>query len=658
MTHPQSPAWTRAARTPVGIAALALIALVVIVALIGPLVWGDAAGRIDVDALNETATWHHPLGTDALGRDILLRVLVATRLSLELALLATAIGFALGVVLGTARILFGTYVGRISDTVVNVANAFPSLLMILFFAAVFGVTTSGAVFALALSSAPTFARLTRTLTASVERQDYVSAARISGAGRIKILVRHILPNVAEPMILNATMSAGSALLTFGGLSFLGIGIQPPSYDFGRLLNDGMAQFYTNPLAVLGPALAVVVAGLGFSLLGEAATYSVSGRSTDVAVDRAPVTSAVPVDSAGAVAPYAPGSVLSVDDLEVSFGRGGGALTPVRGVSLRMNKGDKVGVVGESGSGKSLTALAVAQLIEEPGRVMAGRLEFQGQDLGSMDERDRRTLLGTSLSVVFQNTMSSFNPIRRLGWQLADGARHHHHLGREEAFGRAKDRLTTVGIPDAHRKAHQYPHQFSGGMRQRAMIAMGVMGTPSLIIADEPTTALDATTQSRVLRLLKGIVDDDRASLLLISHDITVIKNSCERVLVMYAGRVVEELPTTGIERGARHPYTLALLSAVPTLDTDRDEPLTVIPGRAPRPGEVTAGCPFAARCGSATGRCHSEEPPLLPLTEGHRAACWHPAPGDGTTYPPRSEEQPMHGGPVTTADAGRGVSGE
>ncbi|MEV6130579.1 dipeptide/oligopeptide/nickel ABC transporter permease/ATP-binding protein [Streptomyces violaceusniger] len=635
MTQPQSPspAWARAARTPVGAAALVVVVLVVVTALVAPAVWGDTAAHINTDAINQGASSRHLFGTDALGRDILARTLVATRLSLVLALIATGIGLGIGVVLGAARIILGPAVARAADVVINVTNAFPNLLMILFFAAVFGVTTSGAVFALGLSTAPSFARLTRTLTASVEQQGFVDAARVCGVGRTRILLRHVLLNVAEALILNATLAAGGALLAFGGLSFLGIGIQPPSYDYGRLLNDGLAQFYINPMAVLGPAAAVVVAGLGFNLLGEAAAGSVGNRGAYV--PRAPRNTGTVREPRTQGSPSS-ADVVRVRDLTVSFGAGGKAVTPVRGVDLDLAAGERVGVVGESGSGKSLTALGVAQLVESPASVTAATVTFAGVDLRAATARDKRTLLGSSLSVVFQNPMSSFNPVRRLGWQLADGAREHERLPRKEAFRRAQERLADVGISRAGTRAHQYPHELSGGMQQRAMIAMGLMGTPRLIIADEPTTALDVMTQSRVLSLLDQACARDNAALLLISHDITVIRRGCDRVLVMYAGRVVEDLPSADLATAARHPYTTALLSSVPDLDTDRTKPLTVIPGRAPEPGEITRGCPFAPRCPRADDQCLRQEPDLVRARPEHRVACWHPAP-PGTPHPTTDE---------------------
>ncbi|MEU7476643.1 dipeptide/oligopeptide/nickel ABC transporter permease/ATP-binding protein [Lentzea sp. NPDC042327] len=601
--------WLAVARTPVGAASAVLLLLLAGLALFAPLLWGEQAGAIDTDALQQGSSAAHPLGTDALGRDILHRVLVATRLTIGLALLATVVGVGTGVVLGALPAVLPRWAGRVVTAAVNIAVAFPGLLLALFFAVVFGTGTTGAVLAIAFALAPSFARLTQTLTASVSGRSYIAAARVSGVGRFRVLVRHVLPNVAEPLVINATLAAGSALTAFAGLSFLGIGVQAPSYDWGRLLGEGLNRIYVSPAPALGPAVAVVVAGLAFNLFGEAAAAVLGHRPP-------PVRRGRPAPAPSTVDDVADEGVLTVRNLRVSFPGPDGWVTPVRGVSFAVREAEVVGVVGESGSGKSLTALAVSRLVEHPGVVTADRLEFLGKPVEGTPDRE----LGTSLAMVFQDPMTSFNPTRRIGSQLAEVSEQHQGMSRKDAWQRAADRLESVRVPG--QRAKQYPHEFSGGMRQRAMIAMGLMGDPRLVIADEPTTALDVTVQREVLRLLGRIRDERSTAVLLISHDISVVQRTCDRVLVMYAGRIVEELPTAELFTAARHPYTTALLAAVPTLETDRDQPLAVIPGRPPEPAEVVAGCPFAPRCPLADDRCRAEEPVLTAVEAGHRVSCW------------------------------------
>ena len=617
--------WLDVVRSPLGATSLGLVILVALAAVFAPLIWGPQAEQVDPTAITQGPSAAHLLGTDSLGRDVLARVMVATQLSIVLAVLAVLIGVVAGTLLGTAPSVLPRWAGRFIAGVVNIAVAFPGLLLALFFAVIFGVGTTGAVLAIGFAMAPGFARLTQTLSAGIAGRDFIAAARVAGVSRIRILIRHVLPNIGEPLVVNATVGAGSALLAFAGLSFLGLGVQVPAYDWGRLLGEGLNRIYLNPAAAIGPAVAVVVAGLAFNLLGETAASVIGGRSSRRR-SRLPRT-ALRGDTVHAQV-GGDDVVLLVDDLRVSFPGPDGWLTPVRGVSFTVARGEAIGVVGESGSGKSLTALAAAQLIERPGQVTAAQLEFCGTPLLDAPERSVRHLLGTSLAMVFQDPMTSFNPTRRIGSQLAEAASEHQEVTRGQAMARSVDRLQAVRVPAAARRARQYPHEFSGGMRQRAMIAMGLMNHPKLIIADEPTTALDVTVQRQVLQLLAGVRRDTDAAILLISHDIAVIAQTCDRVLVMYAGRIVEDLPASQLHTRARHPYTRALLDVVPELDTDRSVPLKMIPGRPPAPGAFPVGCAFADRCPLATELCRERDPELVVEADGHRVACWHPVDGD------------------------------
>ncbi|GAA4729198.1 dipeptide/oligopeptide/nickel ABC transporter permease/ATP-binding protein [Phytohabitans rumicis] len=604
----------RAPRTPLGLAAALATAALFALVVAGPLVWGDAAARDSVVDRLQPPSAAHPFGTDEVGRDVLARVLTATRLSVLLAVLATLLAVALGLLLGALPSVLGRRSGRFVAAAINVLVAFPGLLLALFFAIVWGAGARGAVLAIGLAGAPVFARLTQTLAASVAGQDYIAAARVVGVGRTRILFRHVLPNIAEPLIVNATIGAGGALLAFAGLSFLGLGIQPPGYDWGRLLNEGLDRIYVNPAAALAPGLAVVLAGLTFNLLGEALAAAVGRRTARVPPASAP--------QRAAARPAAPSeqTVLRVRGLRVSFpAPDGGWVTPVDGVDFDVRPGEAVGVVGESGSGKSLTAMACAGLIERPGRVEADRLEFLGHDL----DRAPRSLLGTCLAVVFQDPMTSLNPALRVGRQLAEVAEVHQGLSRRAALARAVDRLRAVRIADPERRARQHPHELSGGMRQRAMIGAGLMGTPRLIVADEPTTALDVTVQKQVLELLARARADAGAAILFISHDIAVVSGLCDRVLVMYGGTVVEDLTVERLLSGPAHPYTRALLASVPHLDTDRDRPLATIPGRPPDPARRPPGCAFAPRCDRADERCATDRPPLTVHSGQHKVACWN-----------------------------------
>ncbi|MEU9193215.1 dipeptide/oligopeptide/nickel ABC transporter permease/ATP-binding protein [Streptomyces hundungensis] len=601
---------SRLLRNPVGLLGAVIVALMVLLAIVAPPIWENAATRMNPKAISQGASASHLLGTDAVGRDLLARTLVATRLTLGLAFLATLIGTAAGILLGALPQVLPRRAGRAVIATVDLLVAFPALLLAMFTAVVAGLGAQGAVLGIGVALAPTFARLTHTMTASITGSDYIAAARMLKVPRYRILTRHVLPNIAEPLILNTAQNMGGALLGLSAMSFLGMGVQAPSYDWGRLLNEAFGHVYVTPSVVVAPALAVSLAGLGFMLLGD--TFAKAATHT-----REPVGKPVaPVVAPAQDTPTAD-AVLEVRDLTVVFP---GGITPVRQISLTVRAGEIVGLVGESGSGKSMTAAAIGRIVPYPGLTGSARMRLGGVDLDDLTDSERRKLLGSSLAMVFQDPTASLNPALRVGGQLAEVATQHDGATRTEARARAVDRLDRVRIKHPADVAKRYPHELSGGMRQRAVIAMGLMGTPRLIIADEPTTALDVTVQREVLRVLREAVEETRAGALFISHDIAVVSELCDRIAVMYAGRIVEELPADGLHY-ARHPYTRALVGSLPDMDTDRSGPLTTIPGRQPAPADIGDGCAFADRCAFATARC-AIRPKLLARTETHSVACW------------------------------------
>ncbi len=319
-------------------------------------------------------------------------------------------------------------------------------------------------------------------------------------------------------------------------------------------------------------------------------------------------------------------VVRISNLRVAFPGEDSLIEPVRGIEIEIRPAEIVGLVGESGSGKSLTASAIADLVPYPGLVTASDFQLMGSDLVSLAKGARNHLLGTSVATIFQDPMSSLNPALRIGRQMTEVVEKHQGMKHRPAIRLAIDRLRAVRIPAPERRIKQYPHEFSGGMRQRAVIAMGLMAEPSLIIADEPTTALDVTVQHEILALLRQARDSRQTAILLITHDIGVVAETASRVLVMYAGRIVESLPVAALADDAAHPYTRALVNSVPDMDTERDKPLQTIEGRPPEPADRTQGCAFAPRCALASEKCHTQEPPVVHLGPSRFAECWHPHP--------------------------------
>ena len=315
-------------------------------------------------------------------------------------------------------------------------------------------------------------------------------------------------------------------------------------------------------------------------------------------------------------------LLAVEDLRVSFRTERGTVTAVDGVTFTVGAGEVLGVVGESGCGKSVTMMAVMRLIRDPNAVIEGRVVFKGRDLMTLDAREMRGVRGAQIAMIFQDPMTSLNPVYRVGWQIAEQIRAHERISGAAARLRAIDLLGSVGIPRPGARVDDYPHQFSGGMRQRVMIAMALSCNPDLLIADEPTTALDVTIQAQILELIERLRSEFGSSVLLITHDLGVVAGIADRVQVMYSGKVIESATTDEVFEQPQHPYTWGLLGSIPRLDRARPARLPAIAGAPPLLTAIPPGCRFAPRCGHAFAACLAAQPELADrLGGGHRDAC-------------------------------------
>ena len=316
-------------------------------------------------------------------------------------------------------------------------------------------------------------------------------------------------------------------------------------------------------------------------------------------------------------------ILQVQNLQTRFKTYDGLVHAVNGISFELNEGETLGVVGESGCGKSVSVLSIMGLIPQPpGIIAGGQALYHGSDLLKKSQEELRHIRGKEIAMVFQDPMTSLNPVLTIGFQICEALRLHMAMSAEQAQQRAIELLEMVGIPQADRALHNYPHQFSGGMRQRAMIAMAISCMPQILIADEPTTALDVTIQAQITDLVKRLRDEIGMAIIWITHDLGIIAGLAQRVIVMYAGFIVEHASVDGVYDDPRHPYTIALLGALPRVDMSREERLTSIPGMPPNLIGLPPGCPFAPRCPFVVEKCRNENPPLTSIEPNHEIACW------------------------------------
>ena len=316
-------------------------------------------------------------------------------------------------------------------------------------------------------------------------------------------------------------------------------------------------------------------------------------------------------------------ILEVNDLRTRFQIAEGTVHAVNGISFHLDHGETIAVVGESGCGKSVTMMSIMRLIPiPPGEIFSGKALYEGRDLFQFTESEMEHIRGREIAMIFQDPMTALNPVLTIGRQLGEPMRVHMGMDKEDIRQRSIELLEQVGIPDPVQRLKEYPHQFSGGQRQRAMIAMSLACTPSILIADEPTTALDVTIQAQIVELVQGIRQSMEMAVIWISHDLGVVAEMAERVIVMYAGFIVEEAMVDDLYENPQHPYTLALLAALPRIDRRRDKRLRSIPGAPPNLLVAPKGCPFAPRCEMAYDRCREEMPPLVPVGLRHQSACW------------------------------------
>ncbi|MEV0633753.1 dipeptide/oligopeptide/nickel ABC transporter permease/ATP-binding protein [Streptomyces sp. NPDC050619] len=615
--------------------AVCFLAVVVLVALLAPLL--APHDPLDQQPLADD-TGHpsagHWMGQDSLGRDILSRLMYGARWSLAIGLGATGLALVAGALLGAVAATSRKAVDETLMRCLDIVMAFPGIALAAVLVAVFGGGITVLICAIAFLFTPPVARVVRANVLDQYGEDYVTAERVIGARTPHIVLRHVAINCAAPVLVFCTVQVAEAIVFEASLSFIGAGVRPPDPSWGSVIADGKNMVLTGGWwATVFPGLLMLVTVLSLNVLSEGVSDAWAAPSAREVEVRDEDRLETPEPGSGVVLPL-PGltaaahrlrsrarplpqgqqPVLAVEYLAIGFEGRHHGVDIVDGISFEVQPGEVLGLVGESGCGKSLTALAIMGL-EPKGARVSGQVRFNQRELLAEPMRVRRRLLGHEMAMVYQDALSSLNPAMTIRSQLKQVVRRGGHRTPAEL-------LTLVGL-DPERTLRSYPHELSGGQRQRVLIAMALSREPKLIVADEPTTALDVTVQAQIMELLLRLRAELGFALILVSHDLALVTDVTDRVVVMYGGQIVETGVTADLVEAPAHHYTRGLLGSVLSLESSAER-MTQIRGVVPSPADFPAGCRFADRCPLASEVCRTTTP-VLAGTRTHTAACHHPA---------------------------------
>ncbi len=599
-------------------AGAAWIALLVITALLAPVLplRDPSAKGIRTGEVGrfESPGWNAWFGGARQGEDQLARVVAGIRPALVLGLVVTLLGALLGGVLGVAAGYLRGRLDRLAVGFIDAALAFPVLVLVIAARAAFGASLVVIIAIFTAASIAPYARLVRGATLTLAERDFVVAARAMGATRRRILWRELAPNLALPLFSFACLGFAVVILTEGGLSFLGLSVH--ELTWGQLIAEGAGEIRHHPHVALIPATVMFLTVMAFNLVGDG-LGQLGGRRRPVTVQR---------QRTGPPSPDAPGPLpapLSIRNLSTVLHTATGDVMAVDDVSLEVAAAEVVGLVGESGSGKTMILRSIVGAFPVADVSRNGSVEVDGVDVLRGRAEDVQRTLGTAVGMISQNPLTALNPVRRIEHQLTEPMTVHGGLTRAAARRRALELLDQVGLTDGARRLRSYPHELSGGMRQRVTIAVALANHPSLLLADEPTTALDVTIQEQIVTLLARLQDERTMAMVFVTHDLALLGEIADTICVVYGGQIVERAPAAELFRHPRHRYTVALLASRPDPAAPSHTPLAVIPGHPPVPRPDDRGCRFAPRCPAATAQCREERPPEV-VDGTHHVRCWHP----------------------------------
>jgi peptide/nickel transport system permease protein len=572
-------------------------------------------------------SWTHLFGTTVQSDDVLSRVIWGARTSLEVVLLSLVLAIAVGVPLGLLSGYFGGWLDRILVLINDSLIAFPYLLLAIVIAFLLQGSIGGGVATAAIAITvvyiPQYFRVVRNSVLSVREEPYVEAGRVLGARPRTVIRRYVFGNVVQSVPVLASLNAADAILTLAALSFLGIGTDPSAaaewgYDISRGISDAQAGYWWTGLY---PGVAIILLVTGLTLVGESLNDSINPllrqrRFRGLALPKQPPLTSLAADSPG-------GAVISVRDLRVWYGTDRGPVQAVDGLSLDVRQGETLGLVGESGCGKSTLARGLLGLLPDSA-VSGGTVEYDGRNLLELPQSELRWLRGPSLGMIFQEPMTRLDPLMSVRYHFAETLKTHEpQLSDAAVRKRSLEALGAMGIPPT--RFDNYPYEFSGGMRQRILIALALVLQPKFVVADEPTTALDVLVEAQILEILADVKREFDTAILFITHNLGIIAEACDRVAVMYAGRIVEQGPVADVFASPQHPYTRDLLASTISLSTTG---LHYIEGAPPDLSAPPSGCRFHPRCPHAMRVCEDQFPVPVDIGRGHPVECWLHGPAE------------------------------